>query len=294
METTKEIVVISGKGGTGKTSLVAALASLFSDKVMVDCDVDAANLHMILRPERIIRQQAFSGGKKAAIDLALCTSCGVCRDVCRFDAISSDFIVDPFSCEGCGSCYLFCPAAAINFSAHIAGHWYVADTDKNGKFVFAELLPGEDNSGKLVAAVRNEARVEAAATGKCLIIIDGPPGIGCPVISSITGTNLVIVVTEPTPTGIHDLERVIALTNHFRIRAAVVINKCDINPSSLAAIKNYCDAGSHTFLGEIPYETAITEAQRVGKAIVDYDPACGASRAIRSIHTKLQSLLEEI
>jgi MinD superfamily P-loop ATPase len=294
METLKEIVVISGKGGTGKTSLVAALASLFADKVMVDCDVDAANLHMILQPERIVRQQAFSGGKKAAIDLTLCTGCGVCRDVCRFDAISSDFIVDPFSCEGCGACYLFCPANAVNFSAHTAGHWYVADTGNHGRFVFAELLPGEDNSGKLVAAVRNEARVEAEATGERLIIIDGPPGIGCPVISSVTGTNLVVVVTEPTPAGIHDLERVIALTNYFRIRAAVVANKCDINSDMLAAIKKYCDAGNHTFLGEIPYDTAITEAQRAGKAIVDYSPACDASRAIRSIHTKLQSILEEI
>lgn len=294
METIKEIAVISGKGGTGKTSLVAALASLFADKVMVDCDVDAANLHMILQPKRIIRQQAFSGGKKAAIDLARCTRCGVCRDSCRFGAISSAFIVDPFSCEGCGACYFFCPANAVDFSAHIAGHWYVSDSGNNGQFVFAELLPGEDNSGKLVAAVRNEAGIEAEATGKRLIIIDGPPGIGCPVISSVTGTNLVIVVTEPTPSGIHDLERVIALTNYFRIRAAVVVNKCDINPDTLAAIKKYCDAGNHMFLGEIPYETAMTDAQRAGNAIVDYSPACDASRAIRSIHTKLQSILEEI
>jgi MinD superfamily P-loop ATPase len=294
METLKEIVVISGKGGTGKTSLVAALASLFTDKVMVDCDVDAANLHMILTPERIIRQQAFSGGKKAAIDLALCTGCGVCRDVCRFGAISPDFAVDPFSCEGCGACYLFCPANAVDFSAHTAGHWYVTDTIDHERFVFAELLPGEDNSGKLVAAVRNKARVEAESAGKRLIIIDGPPGIGCPVISSVTGTNLVIVVTEPSPSGIHDLERVIALTNHFRIRAAVVVNKCDINLSWLTAIKEYCDRGSLAFLGEIPYETAMTEAQRAGKAIVDYSPACDASNAIRAIHTKLQSILEEI
>jgi MinD superfamily P-loop ATPase len=294
METVKEIVVISGKGGTGKTSFVATLASLFSDKVMVDCDVDAANLHMILQPERIIRQQAFSGGKKATIDLALCTGCGACRDVCRFGAISPDFAVDQFSCEGCGACYLFCPANAVDFSAHTAGHWYIADTANHERFVFAELLPGEDNSGKLVAVVRNEARVEAASAGKRLIIIDGPPGIGCPVISSITGTNLVIVVTEPTPAGIHDLERVIDLTKHFRIRAAVVVNKGDINPSSAAAIKQYCERGGHTFLGEIPYDTTMTEAQRAGKAIVDYSPACDASNAIRAIHTKLQSILEEI
>src|SRR4030042_1855295 len=294
METLKEIVVISGKGGTGKTSLVAALASLFIDKVMVDCDVDAANLHMILSPERIIRESAFSGGKKAAIDLARCTGCEGFRDVGRFGAISSDFIVDQLSCEGCGACYLFCPAHAVNFSPHTAGHWYVSDTGNHARFIFAELLPGEDNSGKLVAAVRNEARVEAESMGKRLIIIDGPPGIGCPVISSVTGTNLAIVVTEPTPTGVHDLERVIALANHFRLRAAVVVNKCAINPSWLAAIKEYCDAGNHTFLGEIPYETAITEAQRAGKAIVDYNPGCDASNAIRAIHTKLQSILEEI
>jgi MinD superfamily P-loop ATPase len=294
METLKEIVVISGKGGTGKTSLVAALASLFTDKVMVDCDVDAANLHLILTPEKIVRESPFSGGKKASIDLACCTGCGVCRDSCRFGAISSDFIIDPFSCEGCGACYLFCPAHAVNFSDHTAGHWYVCDTGNHERFVFAELLPGEDNSGKLVAAVRNEARIEAESAGKRLIIIDGPPGIGCPVISSVTGTNLVIVVTEPTPAGIHDLERVIALTNHFRIRATVVVNKCDINPSWLHVIKEYCDRGSLTFLGEIPYETAITEAQRAGKTILDYDPSCDASNAIRAIHTKLQKILEEL
>jgi MinD superfamily P-loop ATPase len=294
MKTLKEIVVISGKGGTGKTSLVAALASLFTDKIMVDCDVDAANLHLILMPEKILQENAFSGGKKAAIDLARCTECGVCRDVCRFGAISSDFIVDPFSCEGCGACYLFCPAQAVDFSAHIAGHWYVSDTGNHGRFIFAELLPGEDNSGKLVAVVRNDARVEAEATGKPLIIIDGPPGIGCPVISSVAGTNLAIVVTEPTPTGIHDLERVIALTNHFRIRAAVVVNKYDINLPRLATIKQYCDAANVTFLGEIPYETAMTKAQRAGKTILDYDPGCDASNAIRAIHKKLQTMLEEL
>jgi MinD superfamily P-loop ATPase len=294
METVKEIVVISGKGGTGKTSLVAALDSLFTDKVMVDCDVDAANLHLILSPEKIIRHSAFPGGKKAAIDLARCTGCGVCRDVCRFGAISSDFIVDQFYCEGCGACYLLCPAHAVNFLPHTAGHWYVSETRNNGRFVFAELQPGEDNSGKLVAAVRNEARVEAEATGKRLIIIDGPPGIGCPVISSVTGTNRAIVVTEPTPTGVHDLERVVALANHFRIRAAVVVNKCDINPSWLTAIKEYCDRSSLTLLGEIPYETAMTEAQREGKAIVDYSPGCDSSNAIRAIHSKLQTILEEL
>lgn len=293
MERVKEVVVISGKGGTGKTTLVASLAHLSLTKVIADCDVDAANLHLILQPRRIIRQGAFEGGKKAAIDEGRCTGCGVCREVCRFGAISVGFIVDRFACEGCGACYLFCPEHAVEFSTHIAGHWYVTETADKGRLIYAELLPGEDNSGKLVAVVRNEARVEAITTGKGGIIIDGPAGIGCPVISSITGCNLVVIVTEPTPAGIHDLERAIALVEHFRIKAAIVLNKADINPSQEEHIKRYCDAGGYTFLGEIPYDSAIVEAQRQGKSIVEYLPSSKASQAIRAIHTSIQSILEE-
>jgi len=214
--------------------------------------------------------------------------------MCRFGAISPDFIVDPFSCEGCGACHFICPSNAVDFSAHVTGCQYVCDTLKIDRFVFAELLPGEDNSGKLVAAVRGDARTEAESTRRKLILIDGPPGIGCPVISSVTGTDLVVVVTEPTPTGIHDLERVFALTKHFRIRTAVVVNKCDINPVHLASIKDYCAEGNHTFLGEIPYESAITGAQRAGKTILDFNPDCSASAAIRDIYKKLNNILEEV
>ena len=294
MDKIRECVVISGKGGTGKTSLTAALASLFTDKIVADCDVDAANLHMILIPDRIIRQTEFTGGKKAAIDLVRCTKCGLCIDMCRYGAISSDFVVDPFSCEGCGACHFICPSEAVDFSAHIAGHQYVCNTLKNDRFVFAELLPGQDNSGKLVAAVRADARAEAESTGRKLILIDGPPGIGCPVISSVTGTDLVVVVTEPTPTGIHDLERVFALTKHFRIRTAVVVNKSDINPAHLTSIKNYCAAENYTFLGEIPYDSGITEAQRAGKTILEFNPDCSASIAIGDIYKKLNNILEEV
>ncbi len=293
MDKIKECVVISGKGGTGKTSLTASLASLFTDKIVADCDVDAANLHMIFVPERIIRQTGFTGGKKATIDPARCTQCGLCRDMCRFGAISSDFVVDPFSCEGCGACHYVCPSDAVDFSAHVGGYQYVCDTRKQERFVFAELLPGEDNSGKLVAAVRADARAEAELTGKSLILIDGPPGIGCPVISSVTGTDFVVVVTEPTPTGIHDLERVFSLTKHFGIRTAVVVNKCDINTSHLLNIKNYCVSEGNTFLGEIPYDSAITEAQRAGKTILEHDPDCNASIAIKDIYNKLKNVLEE-
>jgi MinD superfamily P-loop ATPase len=294
MDKIKECVVISGKGGTGKTSLTAALATLFTDKIVADCDVDAANLHMILVPDKIIRQTEFTGGKKAAIDSTRCTECGLCRDMCRFGAISPDFTVDPFSCEGCGACHFICPSGAVDFSAHIGGYQYVCDTQKHDRFVFAELLPGEDNSGKLVASVRADARAEAESTGRHLILIDGPPGIGCPVISSVTGTDLVVVVTEPTPTGIHDLERVFALTKHFRIRTAVVVNKCDINLSHLTSIKNYCATGDYTLLGEIPYEPEMTEAQRAGKTILEYNPDCNASAAIGDIYKKLNYILEEV
>jgi MinD superfamily P-loop ATPase len=294
MKNINEIVIISGKGGTGKTSLTASLASLFSGKVMVDCDVDAANLHLILNPGKIVRQSDFTGGKKADIDSGRCTKCGICIDSCRFDAISPDFIIDPFMCEGCGACYALCPAGAVKFSEHSAGTWYVTDIGNNERFVYAEMLPGEDNSGKLVAAVRNEAKVEAKAAGNSLIIIDGPPGIGCPVISSITGTKLVIVVTEPTPAGVHDLERVIALTVHFRIKTAVVVNKCDINPLLLNTVKDYCTRNNIDFLGEIPFEPAITEAQKSGKAIIDYNSECKASVAIKDIFKRLQTMVGNI
>jgi MinD superfamily P-loop ATPase len=294
MDRIKECVVISGKGGTGKTSFTGAIASLFTDKIIADCDVDAANLHMLFVPDRIFRQTGFTGGKKAVIDLARCTQCGLCRDICRFGAIAPEFVVNPFSCEGCGACHFICPSDAVDFSAHFAGYQYVCDTHKHDRFVFAELLPGEDNSGKLVAAVRADARAEAELTGRHLILIDGPPGIGCPVISSVTGTDLVVVVTEPTPTGVHDLERVFSLTKHFRVKTVVVVNKCDINLSYLMNIKDYCASENNTFLGEIPYDSAITEAQKAGKTILEYDPGCQASGAIQDIYKKLNKILEEL
>ena len=293
METVKEIVIVSGKGGTGKTSLAGALCSLLQDKVVADCDVDAANLHIILNPDEVIETKEFTGGKKARIDPARCTRCGVCIDVCHYRAISEEFKVDPVACEGCGGCYFLCPVQAVEFFPRLAGYCHICSVLGDDRFVSAELLPGEENSGKLVAMVRNEARAEAENMGKDLIIIDGPPGIGCPVISSMTGCGLAIIVTEPTPTGIHDLKRVVELARHFQIKTALVVNKSDLNPDYVGEIKRYCCEMGLIYLGEIPYESLITDAQKASKTILDFAPDCAASRAIRGVYTKLQSILEE-
>jgi MinD superfamily P-loop ATPase len=290
----QEIVVVSGKGGTGKTSLTGALSSLFMNKIIADCDVDAANLHLILQPEEVLQTKEFEGGKKAGIDPARCTKCGICREVCHYDAISEDFAVDPVSCEGCGACHFLCPDHAIDFSSRLAGHCYICGTSGNDRFVFAEMLPGEENSGKLVAMVRNEAHAEAEKTDKHYILTDGPPGLGCPVISSLTGTDLAIIVTEPTPSGIHDLKRIVELAHHFQIKTALVVNKSDINPEHVREVKQYCAEKGLIYLGEIPYETLITEAQKEAKTILDFAPRCSASEAIREIHTKLEQILEEL
>lgn len=288
----KEIVVVSGKGGTGKTSVVASLACLIKDKAMVDCDVDAANLALVLAP-RIIEEKDFMAGKKAKIIAEKCTQCGICTDMCRFEAISEKFVVDPFSCEGCGACFLYCPASAIQFETSLAGKCYVCDTAKGDPLVYAELLPGEENSGKLVAMVRAEAKQMAEQAGLSRILIDGPPGIGCPVISSITGTSLALIVTEPTASGIHDLERIVQLARHFEIPSAVIVNKSDINESCTKAIEGYCRERGIPILGFLPYERLISEAQRQGKAIVEYAPDIPVSKAMRAISESITSIYKE-
>jgi MinD superfamily P-loop ATPase len=289
----KELVIISGKGGTGKTSLVACLASLFKESVVADCDVDAANLDLLLEGKAIEKKE-FIGGSKAVINTGLCTGCGTCREVCRFDAISQEFVVDRVACEGCGACARFCPVGAVDFSPRLCGECFIC-RDRNGSpFVFAELLPGEENSGKLVTMVRTEAREQADFCGLPLIIIDGPPGIGCPVISSVTGTRYAVIVTEPTGSGIHDMERVVELTRHFGIRTGVVINKSDINREHTERIRALCGNAALTFLGGIPFEPRISEAQRRVKTILEYAPDSPASQAVRDISKKIQKNMEEV
>jgi MinD superfamily P-loop ATPase len=293
MNDIREVVVVSGKGGTGKTSVVGALASLLTNRVAADCDVDAANLHMILNPV-VLEAKEFIGGKKATIDPSRCTSCGTCRDVCRFQAISEDYVVDHRQCEGCGACYTLCPAGAVEFPSSLAGSCYICKDKYSNPYVYAELLPGEENSGKLVAMVRNEARSLAEKNGTRLVVIDGPPGIGCPVISSMTGSHMAVVVTEPTISGLHDLERIIDLAHFFKCKVGVIVNKSDINLDLCNRIEEYCNSKGVTFLGAIPYDPKITEAQIQATTILDRAPDSQASEVIRIIHKKLLKILEEL
>ncbi len=272
----KELVVISGKGGTGKTSIVASFAALAEKKVIADCDVDAADLHLILRP-RNIKSNEFTGRKEAVVNTDMCEGCGICQDICRFNAISLSngrislptAVIDPMICEGCGVCREFCPENAIELKEKISGEWYISRS-RYGPMVHAKLGIAEDNSGKLVSLVRFHARNIAHEQELKMIIIDGSPGIGCPVIASITGASLVLAVTEPTQSGLHDLKRVIDLTKHFNIPMVVCINKYDINTEMLEKIEEYCRSQNLKVVGKLPYDTIVTKAQIAGASVVEY------------------------
>lgn len=285
----KEIVIISGKGGTGKTSITASFAVLADHSVIADCDVDAADLHLVLKPE-IIHREKFSASKKARIKSGHCTACGKCEELCNFDAIYFDghgngrvkktYRVDPLSCEGCGVCVHFCAEKAIVFEPAISGEWYISKT-RCGTMVHAKLGVAESNSGKLVSTVRREARRIAEENGCSQIIVDGPPGIGCPVIASIGGASLILVVTEPTVSGEHDMERVFALAKHFQIPATVCVNKWDINPDITERIENKARELGVRTVGRIGYDRAVTTAQIQGKAVVEIQTP--AAEDIRNI-----------
>jgi len=273
----EELVVISGKGGTGKTSLTASFAVLAGNAVLADCDVDAADLHLLLRPV-VLERHEFRSGNEAAIRTEECVGCGICREDCRFDAINvvrgangrPKFTVDPLSCEGCGVCVRFCPVKAVSFPERVCGEWMVSET-RCGPMVHARLGLAAENSGKLVAVVRREARRMAEETGGGLIITDGPPGIGCPVISSLTGASQALVVTEPTVSGGHDLERVLALTRHFSVPTAVCVNKWDINPGMTERIEEMAVRAGSRLVGRIRYDGTVTTAQLQELAVVETD-----------------------
>lgn len=279
----QELLVISGKGGTGKTTLVAAFADLAKDKVLADCDVDAADLHLLLQPE-VASKNEFYGSKKAVINPELCTGCGSCIEACRFDAID-DLRVDPTFCEGCGVCKLVCPADAITMEPNLAGYWYISSSCY-GPMVHAQLGLAEDNSGKLVTVVRKAARHLAEEKGCQLIITDGPPGIGCPVISSLTGVSLVLIVTEPTVAGRHDLERVIKLTKHFRVPAVVCINKYDLASEKSQEIETYCHHEGIEVAGTIPFDEHVNQSLLEAVPLTSFSHGAAAA-AVALIWEKL-------
>jgi MinD superfamily P-loop ATPase len=265
----KEIVIISGKGGTGKTTITAAFASLAKNKVMADCDVDAADLHLVLSPE-IQLEEDFYSGKTAFIRENDCTQCGKCVEVCRFNAVSSEFVVDTVACEGCGVCVYFCPVNAIDFNDNLSGRWFISNT-RCGPMVHARLGIAEENSGKLVTLVRRQAKLIAEKENLDHIIVDGAPGIGCPVISSITGSNAVLLVTEPTLSGRHDMERVISLaTGHFHSPTFVCVNKYDLNEEITDQIEEFCQDRDIGLLGKIPYDNIVTDAMVQAKTIIEF------------------------
>ncbi len=263
----KEIVVLSGKGGTGKTSIVGSFAALAENKVLADCDVDAADLHLLLRPT-IEESHEFWSGQVACIDGEICTRCGICESVCRFEAIKG-LRVDPLACEGCGFCSRVCPENCIAMNDSMAGYWYISET-RYGSLVHARLGIAQENSGKLVTVVRNNARLIAQKQNLDFIIVDGPPGIGCPVISSLSGANLALLVTEPTLSGLHDLERVISLCEHFGVPSLVCINKCDLNDDNSRRIVEYCRSQSIEVAAQIPFDKTVIEALVKGMPIVEY------------------------
>jgi MinD superfamily P-loop ATPase len=285
----KELVVLSGKGGTGKTSLAGCFAALAKNKVLADCDVDAADLHLLLEP--VIKQkQDFWSGQVAVIDEEKCTQCGLCPELCHFNAIK-DFRVDPISCEGCGFCYHICPAEAITLKENLSGQWFISDT-KYGPLVHARLGIAQENSGKLVALVRQQAKLMAEKQGADCIISDGPPGIGCPVISSLSGASLALLVTEPTLSGIHDLERVLGVCRHFNVPALVCINKYDINQENTRQIEGYCRQQGVEVAAKIPLDNVVTEAMVQGLPIVEYGDN-SVSRQIELLWQNISRLLNK-
>lgn len=286
----RELVIISGKGGTGKTSITASFASFAENKVLCDADVDASDLWLILSP-KILKEEEFRSGHVAIINQDRCTQCGLCRELCRWEAIREDFVVDEIDCEGCGVCYHFCPEGAIEFPEKVCGKWFISET-RFGPMVHARLGIAEENSGKLVSLVRQEAKKIAEQNGLELILTDGPPGIGCPVISSIGGATAVLIVTEPTVSGIHDMERILELTNHFNVPAMICINKYDLNQKETEKIEAFARQKDIPIVGKIPFDLTFTKAMLEGKNVVEFDKNSSLVKLLKEIWKNTQAYIK--
>ncbi len=284
----KQITVLSGKGGTGKTTLTASFAVLNKDMVIADCDVDASNLHLLLHPQ-IIEKITFKGSKIALIDDEKCIQCGKCSTACRFDAIKH-FTVDSVLCEGCGVCAHICPVEAIELRERISGYAFISKT-KYGPMSHARMIPGEENSGKLVTLVRQNARIIADDEDLKFVLCDGPPGIGCPVIAAVSGIDVGLIVVEPTLSGIHDLNRALSLLSHFKIKPLVSINKWDINAKNTNIIIDFCRQKGIEVVGKIRYDPIVVEAMVSGKPVVEYDEKAEVTQEIKDIWKKINSSL---
>ena len=285
----KQIAIVSGKGGTGKTSLAASFAALAGKAVVADCDVDAATLHLLLDP-KVVSKQEFKGSKLAAIEEGKCARCRACEKACRYHAIHN-LEVNPVLCEGCGVCAYVCPAGAIQLEERVSGYAFISET-RHGPMSHARLQAAQANSGKLVALVRRNADLLAKRWGLDIVLIDGPPGIGCPVIASLTGVDLIVAVTEPTFSGFHDLDRVLDLARHFGIESSVVINIYDINVENTESIIESCRKSGVRVIAKIPFDPTVTEAMVAGKAVVEHSPDCAASMEIRRAWQAIMSTLK--
>jgi MinD superfamily P-loop ATPase len=299
----KQLVILSGKGGTGKTCVAAAFAHLAHcgpgarKAVLADADVDAANLELVLHPS-LIEEHRFFGGAVAIIDETLCQGCGTCEQVCRFEAVlplgsynGVGYNVDPISCDGCAACVYQCPEQAIHMEIQLAGRW-IHSQSRYGSLLHAELYPAQENSGKLVTLVKQQARLHALDSGAGLLIVDGPPGIGCPVISASSGADLVLIIAEPTAAGIHDMNRVVQMAHHFRVPVLVVINKADIYPEGAEQIVNYCHVNHIQIAGSIPFDKTVTEAMVHGEPVTAYMSDAPSSLALISLWKQVIGYLD--
>jgi MinD superfamily P-loop ATPase len=285
----RELVVLSGKGGSGKTSVLSGFAALPGEKILCDADVDAADLHLILSPE-ILETHDFVSGNTAVVNPEKCTGCGRCRELCRFSAIDEQFRVDPMECEGCGVCVHFCPEKAIDFPENTCGQWFISDT-RFGPMAHARLGIAEENSGKLVSLIRREAEKLAEEKGIKLILTDGPPGVGCPVIASLGGATAVLIVSEPTVSGIHDMKRVVELCEFFGIPAWLAVNKFDLNLDQTKMIEAYATEKGAKLMGRIPFDPTFTKAMVEGLTVQEYDSESGAAAAVSELWKTLEQSL---